>query len=310
MPRWLRYAGLLMLIALVMPLIVACGGGDEDATATTETTTATQPAAASSPTEAEATATEAEVAASPTEEAAASPTTASPVASPSTGAGRVEGGDLTFGQTLEPVGSEGGTLIEGSISDISTVMPIVTDDDASGDFGSLIFESLIAINPFTLEPVGLLAEAWESNETLDVWTLYLRDGVTWHDGEPFTANDVKFTYELHMNPDSGSSYTSDISSKIKSVDVIDDLTVQFTLNQPLVDFLADLGVYNIVAQHIWGDTPAADVKQDGGATGQDPARVVGTGPFMFKEWITGDHATAVRNDNYWNGAPALDEYIY
>lgn len=310
-----------MLIALVMPLIAACGNGDdEDETPTTETTTATQPAAASSPTEAEAepTATEeAEAEASPTEaETAASPSTASPaagspVASPSTGGtGRVEGGDLTFGQTMEAVGSEGGTVIEGSISDISTVMPIVTDDDASGDFGSLMFESMITIDPFTLEPVGLLAEAWEANETQDVWTLYLRDGVTWHDGEQFTADDVKFTYELHMNPDTGSSYTSDLSSKIASIDVIDDLTVQFTLNQPLVDFLADLGVYGIVAEHIWADVPAAEVKQDGGATGQDPARVVGTGPFMFSEWVTGEQATAVRYDDYWNGAPALDEYIY
>lgn len=295
-----------MLIALVMPLIAACGGGD-DATATKEPAATTEPAAAS-PTEAEAEPTKAEAA--PTE-AAASPTTAVSVASPpSSGAGRVEGGDLTFGQTLEEVGSQGGTLIEGSISDISSVMPVMIDDDASGDFSSLIFESMITINPFTLEPVGLLAEAWEPNETLDVWTLYLRDGVTWQDGEAFTANDVKFTYELHMNPDSGSSYTSDISSKIKSIEVIDDLTVQFTLNQPLVDFLADLGVYNIVAAHVWADTPAANVKADGGATGQDATRVVGTGPFMFKEWISGDHATAVRYDDYWNGAAALDEYIY
>lgn len=313
MPKWLRYAGLLMLIALVMPLIMACGGDDgEEATATTETV-ATEPAGAATEPAEEATepaaeATEPETDASPE---ATEQTAASPVASPSgSGTGRVEGGDLTFGQTLEPVGSEGGTVIEGSISDISSVMPVVIDDDASGDFASLIFESMITINPFTLEPVGLLAEAWESNETLDVWTLYLRDGVTWQDGEPFTANDVKFTYDLHMNPDSGSSYTSDISGKTKSVDVIDDLTVQFTLNQPLVDFLADLAIYNIIPEHIWGDTAAADVKSDGGATGQDPSRVVGTGPFMFKEWITGDHATAVRYDDYWGGAAALDEYIY
>ncbi|HQZ90957.1 MAG TPA: ABC transporter substrate-binding protein [Thermomicrobiales bacterium] len=305
MPRWLRYAGLLMVIALVMPLIVACGGSSE-ATAT-KGTTATEPAAASSPTESGTTGTA--TGAEPTK-AAETPSTGSPVSSPPAGsAGRVEGGDLTFGQTLKPVDNKGGTLIEGAISDISTVLPIVTDDVPSSNFEALIFESMITVNPFTLEPVGLLAEAWESNETMDVWTIYLRDGVTWQDGKPFTAKDVKTTYDLHMNPDSGSSYTSDLTSKIKSVDVVDDHTVTFTLNHPLVDFLVDVAGYAIVADHIWGSTPAASVKTDGGATGQDPTRVVGTGPFKFKEWLSGDHATAVRYDDYWNGAAALDEYI-
>ncbi|HMM43448.1 MAG TPA: ABC transporter substrate-binding protein, partial [Thermomicrobiales bacterium] len=72
----------------------------------------------------------------------------------------------------------------------------------------------------------------------------------------------------------------------------------------------DLGSYRIIANHIWKDIPAASVQQDPGSTGGDASRVVGTGPFKFKEWITADHVTLVRNDDYWDGTPVLDEVIY
>lgn len=309
MPKWLRFAGILMLVALVMPILAACGGDDDDDADTTPTTAAGATATTGSGSEATATTGDAST---PTTAAEATATTGTEATATtgSGGSGRVESPDPDMGQTLEDAGSEGGTLIEGSISDISSVMPVVTDDDASGDFQSGIFEAMIEVNPFTLEPVGQLAAAWESNEDASVWTVYLREGITWHDGEPFTANDVKFTYELHMNEDTGSSYTADLTSKIASIEVIDDLTVQFTLTGPIVDFLLDVGVYGIVAEHIWADIPAADVMSDPGTTGEDPSRVVGTGPFMFKEWIPGDHATSVKNENYWGGAPHIDEFIY
>lgn len=323
MPKWARFAGLLMLLALVMTLVAACGDDGEDEPEADTGITTTEPAggAETSPTSEEAEEAEG------TEDAGAVETeveddTVAEEASPDAededatpgveeeGLGRVEGGDLTFGQTFDEPESTGGTLIEGSISDISTVMPVVTDDDASFDFQSLIFESLITVNPFTLEPVGLLAESWESNEDASQWTLNLREGVTWHDGEPFTAEDVKFTYELHMNEATGSSYTADLSSKIESIEVIDDQTVQFNLTGPLPDFLVDVAVYGIVAEHIWGDVDPAAVKQDPGATGTDPSRVVGTGPFQFVEWITGDNARAEKYADYWQAEPILDEYIY
>lgn len=322
MPKWLKFAGFLMLIALIMPILAACGDDDDDdddagttAVATSQGggTSASPTAAAAEPTEAEAEATE------PEAEATAAETDASPTAgeaeateSETTGSGTgvVDGGDLTMGQAIEDAESEGGTFIEGSFSDISTLMPVVTDDDASGDFQSTMFESLITVDPFTLLPVGALADSWETNEDNSVWTLYLRDGVTWHDGEPFVADDVKLTYDLHMNEDTGSSYTADLTSKIESVEVVDDMTVTFNLTGPLVDFLADVGVYGIIPSHIWGDVDPASIKEDGGATGEDPSRVVGTGPFMFDSWTVGDNAKSVRYDDYWQGPAHLDEYIY
>jgi len=326
MPKWLKYAGLMMLIVLIMPILAACGDDDDEETADTTAvaTTAVDSGAGTTPTAAEeeeatapAEATEAEEPeASPTEgEAMASPTEAEePEAteegSTGEGTGIVEGGDLTFGQTFDEPESDGGIFIEGQIADISTLMPVVTDDDASGDFQSTMFESLITVDPFTLQPVGLLAEAWEANEDNSVWTLYLRPDVTWHDGEPFTATDVELTYNLHLDEATGSSYTADLSSKIESVEVVDDLTITFNLTAPLVDFLTDVAVYGIISSNVWGDMDPALIKEDGGATGEDPSRVVGTGPFMFEEWITGDNAKSVRYEGYWQGDAALDEYIY
>lgn len=321
MPRWLKYAGLLMLIALIVPLVAACGDDDPTATpAAAETPAPTSPPAAD-PTatpedEDEATATPdtADEATATPSAPDATPTTAGTDATPTTADGdgdftRVDGGDRLFGRTQED-GQQGGVIIEGSISDISTLMPIVSADTASNAVIALIYESLMVPDAETLDPIGILAESWEVNEDATVFIIHLRNGIFWHDGEPFTANDVKFTYELHMDPDSGSSYTNDLDAKIDSIEVIDDLTVQFNLSGTLVDFGVDLGVYSIVAEHIWADVPAANVASDPGATGADPSRVVGTGPFLFQEWVINESVTLVRNDDYWDGAPYLDTYIF
>jgi peptide/nickel transport system substrate-binding protein len=304
-----------MLVALILPLAAACGSDDDDDAEPTNTTAAAEATNTTSSGAGEATATEGEdeAEASPTDEgAAASPTESEAAASP-TGEmqtfGPFSAEDTQFGKEQEE-GKQGGTVIEGSFSDISTLNPILSSDTASSDFQSAIFESLVTVNPDTLEPVGLLAESWDVNGDASVYTVHLRDGVTWSDGEPFTADDVRFTYEMYMNEASGSPRVSDFTAKIDSMEVVDDQTITFNLTGTYVDFPIDTLIYGIVAEHVWADVDPAAMAQDPGSAGTDPARVIGTGPFLFKEWIIEDHATAVRNDNYWNGAPYLDEYIF
>jgi peptide/nickel transport system substrate-binding protein len=216
--------------------------------------------------------------------------------------------DRLMGMPMDE-GQPGGTIIESSFSDISNTNPIFSADTSSSDFHRMMFEPLIQGHPETIEPVGGLAAAWAVNDDATVWTLRLEENVEWHDGEMLTADDVKFTYDTHMNEDVGSPRTSDFNSKIESVEVVDDHTVQFNLLATLVDFPLDLGVYNIIPEHIWADTDPADMVNDPGTTGQDPSRIIGTGPFLFEEWITGTYRSCVRNDNYWQGAPYLDRYI-
>lgn len=299
-------------------LLTACGDEDEDPTATSgvgEPTATTTGGGDATATTGEAEPTETEAAAEATGTTGeAEPTEAAGEATGTSDSGAagewIETSDRMMGKTIEPAGSEGGTLIEGSFSDISTVNPVMSSDAATNDYLSLIFESLIQANPDTLEPVGALAAAWSTSEDGLTWGIQLQEGITWHDGETLTADDVKFTFELHMNPDAGSSYTADFTNAIASIEVIDDLTVSFTLNQVIADFLLDNCVYAIIAEHVWVDIPAADVAADPGSTGQDAARVVGTGPFMFEEWILEDHASAVKYEDYWDGAPYLDRFVY
>jgi peptide/nickel transport system substrate-binding protein len=300
-----------------LPLAAACGSDDDDDDAEATNTTAVGEATGTTASGAEASSTEEEAEASATEAEGspeASPTEEEAAGSPSAGGSAQTFGpfsvdDLMFGKTQEE-GEQGGTFIEGSFSDISTLNPILSSDTATADFQSAIFESLVTVNPDTLEPVGLLAESWDVNEDASVYTIHLRDGVTWSDGEPLIADDVRFTYEMYMNEAVGSPRVSDFTAKIDSMEVVDDQTITFNLTGTYVDFPVDTLIYGIVAEHVWADVDPAAWAQDPGSTGLDPSRVVGTGPFLFSEWVTEDHATAVRNDDYWNGAPYLDEFIY
>lgn len=314
---------------MIAGLLAACGGDDDDDTEDGgDEATSTEPAAGGEeteageePTEAEATAAETEAEATGTEadEAAteddASGTEDEP-ASTETGGSASEGewitsdvDPLTMGKEMEEPASRGGIFIQGSGSDISTINPLLSSDTTSGAVIAMIFEPLFTTNPDTLEPVGRLAEAWQiTNEGL-TWTIRLREGITWQDGEPFTAADVKFTYDLYMNPDGNSPRVSDLQTKIESIEVVDDLTVAFTLKLPNADFALDVANYGIIAQHIWQDVAPADIQNDPGSTGQDPSRVVGTGPFMLQEWVVEDRTVLVPNENYWGGAPYLDQWI-
>ncbi|HEX5166959.1 MAG TPA: ABC transporter substrate-binding protein, partial [Thermomicrobiales bacterium] len=224
---WLLLAVLLLLV----PLLAACGGDDDDAT---PIPTATKPAGSASPTGAASTSEPAGDGASPTPGASGEP------------AATTEPGDTLMGVEIEPAAHEGGTFIEGSSADLQTVNPIIANDSPTLNFLALIYEPLVELHPETLEPVGVLADSWEVSSDGLTWTFRLRDGVTWQDGEPFTAKDVKFTYELHMNEASNSSYGGDLLAKIGAIEVVDPLTVAFTLPQPYADFAVDVATYGII----------------------------------------------------------------
>lgn len=304
---------------VIATLLAACGDDDDDDEPTATTAPAEPTEAEEEPTEAEEEPTEAEE--EPTEaeeeptEAEEEPTEAEeePTTEETPDGSGAEGeweeaGDTLLGFEMEE-GTPGGVIIEASISDISTTNPIFSADTASSAMHQMVFEPLFAPHPETLEVTGRLAGAWQVNEDATVWTIRLREGITWHDGEDLTADDVKFTYDTHLNTETGSPRTADFASKIESIEVVDDLTITFNLLSTLVDFPLDLGVYNIIAEHVWADVAPADMVNDGGSTGEDPSRVVGTGPFLFNEWIVDDNVSLLRNDNYWDGAPYLDEYI-
>jgi peptide/nickel transport system substrate-binding protein len=204
---------------------------------------------------------------------------------------------------------KGGTLIEGGAADVRTFNPIIVGDTTSGLITNLVYDSLLDVDPDTLEPIPNLATKWEVSPDSKTYTFTLKQGVKWHDGQPFTADDVKFSYDAYMNPDTGTQRAGTLTQRIASIEVKDPQTVVFTLKDIVAPFLvsnAATSSYGIVAKHIFGGVAPKDFRTNEYST----TKPVGTGPFKFKEYTQGDHVTLVGNPDYHKGPTALDTYIY
>ncbi len=200
---------------------------------------------------------------------------------------------------MEEPTQQGGQIIWAELSDISTVNALLGADEPTNPFNSLIFEGLTGTNPVDGQPVPGLADSWERGADGMTYTFHLNKDAKWHDGTDFSADDVIFSLDAQLNPQTGSQYTSTVDAAVASYRRIDDDTVEIASDGPRANFLFDL-IVPVVAKHIWEGVPAAEWATDPGSTGQDPSRVVGTGPFKFVEWVQGDHATLERNPDYWD----------
>jgi peptide/nickel transport system substrate-binding protein len=169
---------------------------------------------------------------------------------------------------------------------------------------------------FEVEPD--LAESWEVSEDFRVHTFTLRSGVTWQDGEPFTADDVKFTYDLVTHaewPGGLDSYFAQIegatehkageAEEVAGVKVIDASTVEITLVQPDALFLASAASrQRILPKHILEGTAPADVDKS-----EFARKPVYTGAYIVEEWRDGESITFRANESYFEGKPNIDTLV-
>ncbi|MBV7327748.1 hypothetical protein KFU94_05705 [Chloroflexi bacterium TSY] len=207
----------------------------------------------------------------------------------STGAGDTASGDMA---SSEP--QSGGTLTVALNGEIDTIDPHLSVTIVGFQVYPMIFEGLVKLNAAMDDVEPLLAESWEQPDDV-TYVFKLREGITFHDGSEFTAEDVVFTYDRVMDEDFGSSRRPDFLP-IESVEAIDDYTVQFTMSAPFAPFLTKLENLRIVPN---------DAEIDHALT------PVGTGPFTFVEWISGQSITLAKNPDYWQeGLPYLDELVY
>ncbi|MAU45991.1 MAG: ABC transporter substrate-binding protein [Yangia sp.] len=153
-----------------------------------------------------------------------------------------------------------------------------------------VFEGLTKFSE-TGEIVPGLAESWEISDDAKTYTFHLHDGVTFHDGTTMDAEDVKFSLDRARAEDSQNAQKA-LFEGIAEVTVLDPLTVQVTLAEPDGNFLFNMA---------WGDAVIVAPESIEGIQ-QTP---VGTGPFVFDRWMTGDRIELSRNDAYWGEAPAL-----
>lgn len=159
-----------------------------------------------------------------------------------------------------------------------------------------VFSKLIDIDAKG-ELVGDLATSWKATDER-TWTFDLVDNATFHNGEKFTAADVKYTFERILDPKTASAYAG-LYTPIESVEVVSPTQVVFHLKTPFGPFLTNLA-------------NNGEIVNEKAVTSGDPARKpVGTGPFAFVEWVQGDHITLKKHAGYHHsGQPYLDSVTF
>lgn len=192
-------------------------------------------------------------------------------------------------------------LIISSIGDASYLNPVLAQDSASSDINGLVFNGLIKYNRDLQGFVGDLAESWEIRPGPEPEiTFHLRRGVLWHDGKPFTAEDVKFTFDKIMDEKTQTVRRSDYEL-VKKVEVVDPYTFRVIYKQP---FSPGLGTWGI------GILPKHLLEKEDINTSSFNRNPVGTGPFRFVEWVSDEKIVLEANPRYFEGRPHLDRIIY
>ena len=192
---------------------------------------------------------------------------------------------------------EGGTLRVAMIADNNTLDPALSLSSSDSTFTLQTYDGLVLRqHDFSLKP--MLATSWEPNADLTSYTFHLREGVKFHHGKDFNADDVVFTFNRVMDEATGSAGRSALST-IKDTVKVDEFTVRFDLNEPNA-FLPDtLSIYQ--ARIVPSDIDAARLATE----------EFGTGPFITEEYSPGERAVFKRNPDYWDaGKPLLDEVIF
>jgi peptide/nickel transport system substrate-binding protein len=202
------------------------------------------------------------------------------------------------GQASSPPSADDGAAKTGGIlkaaltGEPDTLDPATSTIYTGAQVYDNIFSKLIDIDSDG-EFYGVLATDWEqTGET--TWAFNLVDNATFHNGEQFTAADVKYTFERILDPATASSYAP-LYDQIMEVEAVSDTQVVFHLAEPFGPFLSNLANNGEI------------VNQKAIESGDAARRPIGTGPFKFVEWVQGDHITLERNDDYFrDGLPYLD----
>ncbi len=191
--------------------------------------------------------------------------------------------------------SSGNTLIYAS-GDYTRINPAM---DEHGEINILLFNGLTAHDGGN-QVVSGLAKDWTFDEDTCTYTFHLEENVKWHDGEPFTAEDVKFTIEAIMDPENGSENAPNFED-VEEISILDEHTISFRLSAPNVAFL-DYMTMAILPKHL---LEGEDMQAS--AFFRAP---VGTGPYKLAGWDEGQAITLERNADYFKGAAQIEKIVF
>lgn len=191
--------------------------------------------------------------------------------------------------------ANGKTLVYGS-SDYTAINPALYEH---GEINSLIFLGLTTHNAENEVAPGA-AESWTFDEESNTYTFKLREGITFHDGQPLTAEDAEFTIKAIMNPDNGSENASNFEDVVR-VEATDDATLELELSAPNVA-MPDYLTIGILPKHL---LEGKDLTTD--FFNQNP---VGAGPYKLTEWNQGQSIILEKFDDFYLGSPNIDKVIF
>lgn len=197
-------------------------------------------------------------------------------------------------------------LIVGQIAEPKSLDPAAVT--AVNDFRILmnVYDGLVRYKDGTLEVEPSLATTWDISDDGTIYTFNLREDVTFHDGSAFNADAVKFNFdrmldENHPYHNTGPFPLSFFFSAVENVEVVNDMTVTFTLNAPYAPFLSNLAYPTGLIV-----SPTA-VEQHGAEYGRNPS---GTGAFKFAEWRSNEAVVVEANPDHWGGGPELQAVVF
>jgi len=189
-----------------------------------------------------------------------------------------------------------------STQSIDSLNPFLAIFASSTELGRLMYEFLTTYDARTQRPVPALAESWTTSADKLTWTFQIRSGARWSDGDPITADDVAFTYNLMLSDPAARTANGNFVANFESVTALDGRTVVIRTRVPQATMLA-LDV-PIVPEHIWSTV------DDIAAYRNEAMPVVGSGPFVLTEYVPGQFVRLRANDTYWRGAPRIDELVF
>lgn len=195
---------------------------------------------------------------------------------------------------------EGGTFVVATNKELGTYNPSFGNPDEGYMVVQNIFNKLVKMNgDFNIVPD--LAESWEFSEDGLTLTFHLHEGIKWHDGEDFTSEDVKFTFEKAKEVE---GYASQLIEKFKEINCPDENTVEIVLAEPDATVLGGIGYMGtyIMPKHIFEDTDVLE----------NPAihEPIGTGPFKLVEQEGGEVVVLEKNEDFFGEGPYLDKVIF
>jgi len=191
------------------------------------------------------------------------------------------------------------TFVDASIGDARRLNPVIANDGSSGTINDQIFNGLVKYDK-DIKLIGDLAERWTVSNSGKTITFYIRKGVKWHDGVEFTAEDCLFTYQKFIDPNVATPYSSSYTD-ISKAEVLNKYVFRVTYKEPFSPALESWAV-GMLPKHL---LEGKDINTD-----QFNRNPVGTGPYKFREWVSGQKIVLDANKDYFEGRPNIDQFIY